>query len=88
MSSEQVSKQVKTIYEITVHLDDGKKFTYRVPTQEKVHEDLKALAAIGYFDNSPGCIVMYPAHRITKVVAYGTDLNKKVDQPTPHQEAL
>lgn len=87
MSSE-LSKQVKTIYEITVYLDDGKKFTYRVPTQDKVQEDLKALAANGYFDNSPGCIVMYPAHRITKVVAYGADLNKKADQPTPHQEAL
>lgn len=75
-------KPVKTIYEITVHLDDGRDFVFRVDSAGEVQENLKAIATEGYMDCAPGRIELFPPHRIRSVVAYGADLNIKKPEPT------
>lgn len=70
-------KPVKTIYEITVHLDDARDFVYRVDSESEVKEHLLSIATTGYMDCQPGRIELFPPHRIRSVVAYGADLNTK-----------
>lgn len=71
----QEKPEIKKIYEIQVFLDDGQRFIYRVDSAEQAHEHTLAIATTGYRNCMPGMIEHYPAHRISKVKAFGADLN-------------
>lgn len=62
----------KEKFKISVYLDDGRVFSYCVPTADKAREHSAAIVAGGYRHNSgKGLFEHYPAHRILKVKVTG-----------------
>jgi hypothetical protein len=55
------------MYIIEVYMDDGRVFSYKVSTHDKVREHASAIIATGYRHNDGVVFEHYPPHRISKV---------------------
>lgn len=55
---------------IRVYLDDGRVFSYKVDSAEKVREHAAAIVTGGYRHNNNVVFEHYPPHRILKVKSF------------------
>lgn len=74
-TSNTCRKPTKTIYEITVELDDDRCFVYRVDSEDQVREHFSKISDKGFMNTQPGMLELFLPHRIKRVVAFGADLN-------------
>jgi hypothetical protein len=58
-------------YELTVYLDDGRTYSYDLPSQEKATEHASAIVSEGYRHTHDGGFEQYGPHRIKKVKVDG-----------------
>lgn len=67
---------------VKVYLDDGRIFSYEVPSHEKAREHHHAIAQNGYRHNDGSVFETYPPHRITKIKTVGNIPTNYLDKTT------
>jgi hypothetical protein len=58
------------MFSVNVYMDDGRVFSYDVPSADKVREHASAIIVGGYRHNDGEVFEHYPTHRIVKVKSH------------------